>query len=185
MKTIIPYLIFIVISFISWNLYLELFKRIKGRKSSVSATAKYIPTWLFFTFIAFSLLPLMYLGQNYWTTFGIMVISGIGVITGINPNLLERNLIFGMTNETGDKWSPIEIQNFLHIILTNLGIALYMVGLIFIDWRLLIIIVPVLIICLILWIKQVKHHTWKIERILHYACCLCLLIERIILLIIN
>lgn len=154
-------LIFILISIISCSLYLEYVKCKYGRKSSISRSAKFVSGWLFFTFIVLSIAPLIYLGrESYLTIFSGALLIIIGTVTGYNPALKD------------DK-----TENLIHVAATNIGIVGYIIGMNLTDWRLLVIIVPCLVVCGILWIKQVSCHTWKIERLLFYAVWLCYLIK--------
>ncbi|MFX1588993.1 MAG: hypothetical protein ACFFC1_12615 [Promethearchaeota archaeon] len=174
MNQIIVDLVFITISAISWNLYLELFKKYHGRISSVSNTAKYVPRWLFFVFIWLSIFPLVFLGGfSYWTIISGTTLTLVGSITGINPYIKEN-----------------KVQDFLHILVCDGSIVCYAAGMIIIDIKsgqplelliTLAIFVPVTIWCFLLWVFQVQHHTWRIERILHYTICLRWLIKLVII----
>lgn len=153
--------------------YLPYTHRHFGKLPSISASAKYFKrdgrSPLFYLFISGLVVPMTYLSYNYYMIFAGMLLFGIGMITGYNPQLKENKL-----------------QDTLHVLLTNGAIGLYLAGMIIFDvkekqyWDILLIIlagVP----SVYMLVKRVKYRTRKIEVLVIIAVILSMILNRLIL----
>lgn len=155
MKTLLPDLICIWISFVACNLFCLYVKQKYGRRPSISNSAKYVQGWLFFAFAILSFAPLMYLArESYMSIISSGLLMCIGVITGWNPELKTEG----------------SLQDNVHIGLTIGCIVVYAVGMIIICPYFFIPILFCAIISFFIWKNEDKiaDHTWHIERILFH-----------------
>lgn len=186
----------------------------------------------FYLFIAGIVVPLTYIGRDSYILIASgMLLFGIGVITGYNPGLNENrkqikkfpkyikqnipeksmtnafkihyNALKEQYNKLLIKVNKTKIQHFIHVLLTNLAIIGFLIGivlldygqspltiyicldslpLILLDYKLLLVI-TFLIPCFVFWITKADDHTRKIEIIIIYLVWTCLIIHKIILII--
>lgn len=171
MKYIILNFGLILSSFLIVSWYLSYIKNRYGKKSSISASAKelhkYSGAFLFYVFILLGItFPLMYVANTLITTIGGILIAGIGVITGYNPDIKNSKL-----------------ENFLHVVLVNLAIVLFYVGICIMNPWLIIPCVISLIPIIKLFVKKPQYHTWDIEVIIIYTIWVCLIIGQIFIIV--
>jgi len=187
MNEIIQNSTFIVCSVLITQSYRIYCKKICPGLSSISASAKYTPL-SFFLFITIGVcIPLGYVGRSsYLMIMASMLLFGIGTITGYNSKLW------------GKRW----LQDFLHVILTNAAILLFIMGMIGMNLEFLklfvenpsttmkilsnIVVILFGIPCIIMFIfnKKVEDHTRKIEWLVIYMAQTNLFFTGVIVLII-
>ena len=168
MNPIILNSILFVVSLIITISYTKLIRHRFGMQSSISASAKLIKSEgkspLFYLFITGLVVPMTYLSSNYFTIIAGMLLFGIGMITGYNPDLKK--------NKT---------QDDVHVFLTDGSILLFVIGIIVMSPWYSIIVVAFGIPAIMLWIKKVECHTWKIEVLVMWIVYLSIGIEKIAL----
>lgn len=158
----------LLISIASTYFYLRFIKRKYGVQSSISASAKLVKvdgrSPLFYLFTIGLVVPMTYLSGNYLSVFAGMMLLGIGMITGYNPELKK--------NKT---------QDVIHIVLTDTAIVLFLAGIILMNYYFAIIVIIFAIPSLSAYIKKIKNHTLKIEIYIICIVYICLGIYRIVL----
>lgn len=125
-----------------------------GKENSISAYAKHMKTksqkFTTYVFIWIGLcFPLAFVADHWLTTIAAGLLTFDGLFTGYNPTHLKT------------KW-----QNRFHLIGVDGAIGLFIVGLFFINWKIALITFPLGILCIVLWAKKVKRHTFWIEIVL-------------------
>jgi len=151
-------------------IFLITVKKLYGLKSSISAYAKPLQQdgrqIFFYIFIILGIcFPLTYIGRDsYILIASSLLLSGIGCITGYNPGLREGKL-----------------QHTIHVILTNLAIWGFLIGIVVMNiWFL----IPVGIVGLIsgyMLLKKIPRHTYKIEVLIIHLVWFCLIVEKILI----
>lgn len=150
-------------------LFLNFIKSKYGRLPSISASAKYLKkdniVILFYWFITVGIcVPLAWIAQSWLSTIAAMMLFGIGIATGYNPNLREG-----------------KAQHLIHTIWTNVAILLFLVDAALLDWPYIIIVGLCVIFSGTLWLKKTEDHTWKIEVIVLVTVWIVLGIDKILL----
>lgn len=169
-------LILFSIIIVTW--FRDYVRRHYGRLSSISVSAKHLQRdgkqIYFYIFIVLGIcFPLTYVANTWITTFAAMFLFGIGIITGWNPDLVYK--------EEDEEIKYKDIQGAVHVILTFLAILGFAAGMIVMNPWLAIVIGITFIPCFILWIKQAKDHTRRIEGLIIYAMWTCLIIDKILI----
>ena len=161
------YFLFQAIIIITWSIMR--WTKVYGHKSSISAYAgpltKDGKEIQFFIFIWFGIVgPLSFVADSMITTFAGMLLLGIGILTGFNPEMKNKGL-----------------QDILHVLFTNSAIILFAIGIIVINFWYSIIVGMVLIISIIMLIKKIPNHTKKIEIVVIIGTILCLIIQFVLI----
>lgn len=169
MKEIIINSIFLLNSILLSLFFLNYVKKEYGRLPSISASAKHLKKdgnqVLFYLFITIDVcVPLAWIAQSWLSTIAAMLLFGIGIITGYNPNLKNN------------KW-----ENGVHVFLTMGAITLFLLDAVLLNWWYAIPVGICLIWSGILWLKKAKDHTWKIEVIVLVTVWVVLGIDKILL----
>jgi len=139
-----------------------------GLRSSISASAmdlknegKQFYTHLFI--IGGLTFPLAYIMQNYFTIISAGLLSTIGLITGYNAYL-----------------KPNKLQDYFHIVFTNISILGFIIGLILINRWYSIGVGIVFCLSMYLFLKKEDDHTRKIEYLIIYLAWVCGIIDIIL-----
>ena len=158
---------------LSWSVVLStaylIYVRRFGKLNSISAYAEPLTKrnlqFLTNVFIWLAVcFPLAWVANHWTCTVAAALLTLDGLFTGYNPTHLKR------------AW-----QNILHLIGVDGAIAFFILGMFLINWKVALYTSPLGLLCILLWAKKVKRHTYWIEILLCAWIVLFLIIARVIL----
>ena len=161
----------LLISLIIFFWYKWYTKKHYGLKGSISASADDLKKegkqfYTYFFVVIGLCFPLAWIAQTWLTTIAVGLMSCIGIITGYN-----------------DRLKNYKFQHVLHVILAFIPIAIFMAGIIIeINVMYAYLIGTFVILSIWLVVKKTPDYVRKIEDLAYYCICMCLILERIILL---
>ena len=159
----------IMVSMVSFFIYRAYCIKKYGKKGSISAYAgpltKDGKQIFVFLFIMLSFTVLSYVGRTWFSIIAGMLITGIGTLTGYDPDIRPR-----------------KAQDIVHVILVNVAILLFALNMVFTNLFYGFFVGVWLVVTVVLWATKAEDHTRLIEELYMYMVIWpCLLLERVIL----